>query len=227
MIEPLMPNVVLNIAKFLIEQIRGQAKAKQERIDRRYKRIVEESFLELKTIHQDYSTNLSKLRDHLVEKSLPPRELIQWLRKTGLQYRTDREKLATIEVEIWDLEEDIWVPEGMFNPPMDEARTFYWRLHQYVRAILRYYEASTSYGGLSYYRDFENSLEALLSGIEISQEQDKPFIVETFKNKFYETQEVQDTNRELIRICDKVLPERWQEVVREYRRVRAAAGYPD
>lgn len=212
------------IVKLLTDVVRGRVKSKQEEIEKIYNSVVKESFQQLETVHQDYTINLSILRQHLVTRSLPPRELIWWLRERGLQHRALREKLRSIDEETRNL-------EGKFNPEKDNEGNFYWHLHRYVKAVVDYFEKTTSYDEVSFYRDYENQLDKLLWGIQEDQrDQARPQGInyaDVVKTIFYETDYVQDMHDILMRISDKVLPEQWQAVVREYKRVRASAGYPN
>lgn len=81
-------------------KVRELYKRKNERLNAIFDVVVDSSYKDLEVIHRDNSLQLSRLRDHLVNKSLPPRELVQWLRNVGLEYRDKREALQTIEVEL-------------------------------------------------------------------------------------------------------------------------------
>lgn len=221
MTDPL--SLLVPILTLLKNVVTDQRKARQEETVKIYKSVVQESFRGLEIIHQDYSTNLSALRQHLLARSLPPQELIRWLRETGLQHRALRESLRT-------LEEETKLLEGKFNPEVSNEGNFYWHVHRYVKAVLEYFAKGTSYSQLSFYRDYGHQLGILLWSIEQDRQEhgqsDRKNYSDAVKDIFYEADFVQDMNDTLLRITDKVLPEQWQNVVREYRSVRAAAGYP-
>jgi hypothetical protein len=190
-------------------------KQKNEKIETTFKIVVESSYKDLELIHRDYSMQLSKLRDHLIGKSLPPRELIQWFRNAGLEYRDKREALQTIKVEL-----DRFTGKPV-NPNKDKESKFNWHLQRYIKAVLAYMECTISYQDLSYYRDYERSLNSLLGALEKDQE-GKHREAQVLTSLFYESDFVQDLNEQLIKICDEWLPRRWKIVVEEYRLLRDA-----
>lgn len=76
----------------------------------------------------------------------------------------------------------------------------------------------------SFYRDYEYELGRVLAQLERSRE--LPIARDTLAKFFYESQEVETVHNQLIDLCDRRLPERWAEVSRYYRAVRAMLEYP-
>jgi hypothetical protein len=200
---------IFDVVKFIYERINGWEKLKQEKIERIFETVAQDSFNELETIHKDYTIKLSMLRQHLISRTLPPKELIFWLRNAGLEYRANRDLLPTITEDIKRFSAQ------STDPNKDRESKFYFYLRKYVRSVLNYY-AVTSYNDLSFYRGYESQLNTLLLQMERLGENDK-----RIAELFYSTDNVEDMNEQLIRICDKVLPERWQDVGRNYRSLRA------
>jgi hypothetical protein len=171
--------------------------------------IVEESFRDLETIHNDYSTKLSELREHLASRSLPPKELIQWLRNAGLEYRVRRDYLGTIESEI----------EALKNQPtyaaQGEAR-FFLDFREYITSVMNYYECTAPYEGASLFRRSEKRLRHILDQLEMKEPD-----LDKIADLFYTDYIVQDMQEFLIDICDDELPYYWQKVCSNYRAVRS------
>lgn len=194
-------------------------KRKNERIETTFAVVVESSYKDLELIHRDYSMQLSRLRDHLISKSLPPRELIQWFRNAGLEYRNKREALQTIRVEL----------NRFTGKPVDQNKDkeskFNWHLQRYIRAVLAYLDCTISYQDLSFYRDYEQRLNSLLKAVE-KDEEGKQREAEIITRGFYEADFVQDLNEHLLIICDEQLPRRWKIVTEEYRKLRATLQNP-
>lgn len=207
------------VLKFLDDKVTYWRKSKQTKIDKIFKNVVETSFHQLETIHRDYATQLSELRNYLVDQSLPPPKLIKWLREAGLKYRHDREFLGTIEDDILDF------GGHRVSPTKKGKDRFIWSLQQYVKAVMKYYRCTISHNNRSYYRDYEHQLDIIL--LMIKKEYSEKIGEKKLASLFYDYSHVQDMHRILIELCDKRLPSRWQDVCRAYRWVRAAAGYPD
>jgi hypothetical protein len=73
---------LVDILKFLSDKVFDWENLEHKKIQDLYE-IVETSFKDLESIHHDYSTKLSLLRQHLLDKSMPPKDLIKWLRETA------------------------------------------------------------------------------------------------------------------------------------------------
>jgi len=201
--------------------LRGIKECLTEYLDRKHKSInathnevIVRAFKDLETIHVDYTKHLSKLRDNLVDESLPPRELIRWWRDTGLQLRHLRENVSSIE-------EDLKLFETKLPRGNDKEGNFYWECYQFAVSVLQYLKTTISPAQLSFYRDFEMQLSSVLSALESGAIES-----EVLKRIFYSREEVRDLVPELLTITDRVLPERWRNVSAHYRRVSAAAGHP-
>lgn len=207
---------LVSVIKFISEEIADWNSLKRERIEKTFETVVESSYRDLELIHHDYSTQLSLLRDHLINKSLPPHDLIQWLRQTGLEYRHKREALLTIEAEVWRFS------GKSINPNKDLKSRFNWHLQLYVKSVLDYLTCTISYTEISFYRDYEDRLDSLLKMMEVDY-QIKGISADskTFAHLFYETDYVKDMNKILIRVCDLTLPKRWKEVNVQYRVLRS------
>ncbi len=84
------------INKFL----KNSGEAKKENAKRLFEAVVEPSFRQLATVHDDYMRNLSVLKEHLERRDLPPKNVLHWLHEASLKYNADRVFLRTIEVEL-------------------------------------------------------------------------------------------------------------------------------
>ena len=186
---------------------------KSERIGSAFDSVIEESYKDLRLVHQDYSTQLSTLREHLIRKTLPPKDLILWFRNAGLEYRERREELRTIDVELKRL------TGKSVDPNKNSESRFNWHFQNYIMAVLAYTKCTISYQDKSFYRDYERNLSSLLVALEKEHEGRNS---QPITKIFYETDFVQDMNTELIEICDEKLPTHWKKVTEEYRLSRAA-----
>lgn len=202
------------VIEFLTDKINAYKCIEREQLKKYFEVAVEPSYQDLERIHNDYTVQLSKLRMYVRDMALPPQELIDWLRQTGLEYRPKRDALSTFEAEI----------TGFGNMPADptsddaQAR-FLWHLQQYAKGIVAYIKCTTSHKDLSYYRDYEFDLTRLLRLIEDEhRNQGEKKILASI---FYETDYVKDLHEELINVCDKVLPLHWKRVTEQYRALRS------
>ena len=213
-----MLSEIIDAAKFVIEKIGAWRKASEEEraktIKLAFDEVVEPSYRKLEAIHQDYTVKLSALREHLANRSLPPRELIHWLRNVGLEYRKDREFLATIEEELNRFSRE------QVNPTSNDTAAFYWHLQHFVKAVMKYYHCTTGHGEVSFYRDFESSLTVLLRQTGNAD----PASTETERELFYGAPQVADMCEMLLIVCDHDLPTAWKEVSIAFRAARQVAG---
>jgi hypothetical protein len=191
-----------------------QADAK--RIGQIFSVSVEPSFQQLTTIHDDYTRTFSKLRDHLRDRSLPPRSLLIWLRDAGLQYRGVRDNLWTIDTELRSPE------TPAFNGLEKRHADFITAFQRYIRSVIEYYRCTVSWYGATIYRSSERTLQAVLDSIGETQASDG----EAYKHfvQFYEHIVVTDLIQELTMVCDVRLPQHWQAVCRAFREVRTCVG---
>ncbi|QLE53742.1 hypothetical protein FD724_38485 (plasmid) [Nostoc sp. C057] len=206
---------IIDVIKFLSDKVSNWNNLKYEKIEKIYETVVEVSFKELEVIHHNYSIQLSTLREHLINRTTPPKELINWLRNTGLEYRDKRESLQTIEDELRRFNNQ------PIDPNKDKKSNFYWHFQKYVKSVLNYFQCTISHKNLSFYRDYEAQLNSLLKAVENDSQKHRIFI-KSATDVFYGSDYVQDMNDELIRICDEILPRQWKEVNSQYRLVSAS-----
>jgi hypothetical protein len=187
-----------------------------QRVQQIYIGSIEPSFQQLTKIHDDYTANLSKLRDHLRDHLLPPRDLLLWVRDAGLKYRSARENLWTIDADLRSTE----------TPDFGEVKKRHGRFmaayRRYIRSIIEYYRCTVSWYGLSMYRSSEHTLQSVLDSVGDDEASDGEAYMQ-FK-QFYEHVIVTDLTQELTIICDVRLPQHWQAVCRTFREVRMYAG---
>jgi hypothetical protein len=203
---------IVAIASFRSKVIDDWFTSKQKEVELIYNSIVKDSYQDLEAIHKDYTTNLTKLRFYLDEKSLPPRELVRWLMEVGVRLRSERQALPAIEASIskfrWELDPN----------DEDKERSFYWCLVEYVDAILWYYKGMSYPQNLSYYSYYQELLAGLIDDVEVHREINAEL--------FYESEEAQQVNQDLALVLHDILPDRWLNVTVKYRQVQAAAGFP-
>ena len=207
------------VIEFLAGRISEGKKIEREQLTDSFNRVIETSYNDLEKIHSDYTTQLSKLRSNLRDKKLPPYELIEWLRTTGLQYRPKRDALATFHSEVKSFSE---MPA---DPLSDDVKArFLWYLQSYAKEIVAYVECTTTHKDLSFYRDYEYELTRLLRLIEDEHRssREKAMIAE----QFYDADYVNDMNEELVKLCDKALPASWKRVTEQYRAMRSIVFKP-
>lgn len=191
-----------------------QADAK--RIQQMFSASVEPSFQQLTTIHDDYTRTFSKLRDHLRDRSLPPRSLLIWLRDAGLQYRAVRDNLWTIDAELTS-------PEMPALSRLEKRHgDFIIAFQRYIRSVIEYYRCTVAWYGATFYRRSERTLQSVLDSIGETEASDG----EAYRNfvQFYEHIVVSDLILELTTVCDVRLPQHWQAVCRAFREVRTCVG---
>jgi hypothetical protein len=209
---------VIDVIKLIIDKMgawhNSSKEEKAKKVASVFKEVVIPSFEKLEIIHHDYSVNLTALRQHLINRSLPPRELIQWLQSLGIEYRKDRIFLMTIDEEFKRFS------DPQVDPTSDIASEFYWNLQLFVIAVMNYCHCTTEYNEISYYRDFEASLNVLLKRTQNSN----PKTDESAKDLFYSAPEVQDMCDTLLLVCDKYLPRAWEQVSRAFRGTQLVAG---
>ena len=196
--------------KILYEKIKDYRASKKQSLEKFFANVVEESFNLLEIIHQDYITNLSKLRSFLINESLPPRELIQWLRESGLKLRVKRSYLETIEYELKPEGNDLlsFRDRVKIKGKKDEFED---HLRQYIQSVLEYYLYASYPFDKTFYREYENKLQSILDNV--SREPDS-------LKEFYSDPYMKDMNESLLDLTDKWLPEKWKEASKNYRRLR-------
>jgi hypothetical protein len=207
---------IFEIIDLLHKKFTELRQADAKRIRQVYKLSIEPSFQQLTTIHDDYTANLSKLRDYLRDRSLPPRDLLRWLRDAGLRYRSVRENLSTIDADL----RSIATPE--FERLSERHGHFMLGFRRYVRSIIEYYRCTISWHGLSLYRDSEHTLQTVFDSVRDDEAQDNE--VPQLLEQFYKHASVTDLTQELTTICDVRLPQYWQAVCRAFREVKMHAG---
>jgi hypothetical protein len=211
----------IKVLEFCSTALQSLARAKGKRSADVFGQFVDPAYRQLEVIHKDYTTNLSILRDHLSSKTLPPRELLQWLRASGIKYRAEREDLWTIRSSLLAFDYATLVPKKA-QPQLQYA------LRGFVAAIVKYYESTIGPSEWSFYRDYEHHLEAILSALDgksmASVPPDK--LNAHLAAAFYGTDYVADVNQGLLEICDRKLPERWKEVAGFHRMVQQLLGFP-
>ena len=138
-----MLDSLVKIAQLLFEKLADWSKSKREEVERIYSSVVVDSFNELEATHQDYTSKFSRLRDHLLVHSMPPRELITWWRNAGLEYRKNRRFLATIESESYYFLEHARSRRVFFAK--EQANDFYREACLYVSAVVAYIRVTVSH----------------------------------------------------------------------------------
>jgi hypothetical protein len=154
-----------------------------------FENVIEPSFRQLATVHDDYMRNLSALKEHLEKKDLPPRDILQWLHDAGLNYRADREYLRTIEAEI----------EGAKRKKLagkKRAAELQRAFEGYCKSIIGYWYKTNPSIESTLYRDFETSLRmALVSSASSSMS------FEWARDSFYESEEVRKVLQTLSEVA--------------------------
>jgi hypothetical protein len=197
---------VMQVIDLLRNQLTGISRADATRLQEIYTDIVVPSYEQLKLVHEDYTANLSELRDHLRDGTLAPRQLIRWVRARGLKYRADRDELWSIDAELRA------TGTRPFQSP-DACEEFQAAFTRYIRSIIEYYRCTVSWHGTSFHRAAEEMLEATLESFD-----DPPA---DLARLFYAHHAVDELTKELSVVCDNRLPEHWRAVARNYRDVRA------
>lgn len=197
---------VMEVVDLLRNQLAGISRADATRLQRIYADVVVPSYEQLKPVHENYSANLSELRDHLRNGTLAPRQLIRWVRARGLKYRADRDALWSIDAELRAL------ATRPFQSP-DSCEEFQAAFTRFTRSIIEYYRCTVSWHGTSFHRAAEDMLEATLESFDDPQTD--------LAKLFYAHHAVEELTKELSVVCDNRLPEHWRAVARNYREVRA------
>jgi len=225
---------ISGIIKFIHEFITGYRINECESVEKFFNEVIKKSYEDLEKIHNDYTKTLNELANHLKEKELPPPEtLIKWFRDQGIEYRSDREKLWTIEVEMYEHDfnqlKTYKNHEGMITS-----------IKEYISAVLQYQKTTAELREISFYRDYEQHLSGHLAGIDYDwdsakgknlfsslgdvnnmNEVDCDRVSERVKKLFYSPDFVTDMNEMIIRHIDKGLPDQWKNVTGKFRRVRS------
>jgi hypothetical protein len=208
---------IVDIVKILYESILDLRNRRKQNNRLIFDNVVQPSFEQLENIHDDYTNQLSQLRIHLQKKTLPPRDLLIWLRNAGLKYRMEREFLWTVDTEVSKPQDRSNGPKENHDTPFDEY------LKKYVKSIIDYYRCTVSFNNLSFYRDFEYNLETLLNSLEVNNK-DKSNSQE-LSVLFYDDDSIMHIVNELTLICDVRLSKMWQNVCICYRELRKICGY--
>lgn len=201
------------IIEFLSGKISEGKRIERDQLKEYFHTVIESSYNDLEKVHADYTAQLSKLRRHIYEKTLPPYELLDWLRTAGIQYRSKRDALSTFYSEVNNF---LRKPA---NPLRDDAKErFFWYLQQYAKEMVAYVKCTVSDMDVSYYRDYEAELSRLLKHIEDNERGIKE---STLAGLFYDTDYVKDMHEDLGNVCDKLLPSAWKRVTEQYRAMRS------
>jgi hypothetical protein len=198
----------------------GNTRLEREASSKRFfDHVILESFETLRLIHDDYQGTMSTLARYLSAQSCPPQELIEWLRDSGMKYRSERDALWTVGAELISIDFTALAP-GKRAEGLESA------CKAYVRSIVNYGEVAMSHTNLSFYRDYEQQLNSLSYALqrEAGDQSDRAGGVIDI---FYRSDFVQDMNTTLLRLADRDLPDKWQAVVGAFRRVRSTLGHPD
>jgi hypothetical protein len=183
---------------------------------RLFRDFVEPTFRQLRTIHEDYSTNLSRLSTALQRAEQPPRDLVEWFRDVGLKYRADRDQLAVVDHRLRGIDYGK-VASGTGSRKQEIAQL----LREYVYSLLRYLESCGDHTGLSFYRDFEQSLMRQLRLAEAAASS------EDVLRLFYKTDYIQDMILALTKASDLYLPSQWRQVCRAHDQLQSALDFPE
>ena len=206
----LLVEIVEKLWHTLIEIRQGD----RELAARLYETSIAPSFQTLEDIHKDYVRNLTRLRDQLRMQTIPPQELLLWLHGAGLEYRSNREKLSTIEASL----------RGLGSKELSKLEKhcshFLSKLRQYIAAVLDYLRATNSIDGRTFYRGLESQLEAVLKE-RVTPPSSVPD--SSALDQFYSHPEVSRLAAQLKQICDERLPQYWMSVCAAFNELQASS----
>jgi hypothetical protein len=207
-----------NVVSFIAEKLKESSRLKREQLREYYDLVIEPSYHDLESIHKNYIQQLSELRTSLKNRSMPPAELVSWVRRSGLEFRTKREALSTFETELENFDN---LHQRQLVGESNDA--FLRNLNEYASEVVEYLKCTTSHNeSPSLYRGFEGGLARLLSYLASGQEgisQDSP-------EGFYANEYVLSLDSELATLCDIRLTEQWKRITEKYRALRFCVLQP-
>ena len=145
---------------------------------------------------------------------MPPRDLLLWVRDLGLQYRSVRENLWTIDAELKN------VDSLEFQRWGKKYARFTLAYRNYLRSIIEYGRCTISWYGLSVYRGSDHTIQTVMDLVGSPETTDEGISAQVAQ--FYKHGIITDFEKELSSVCDVLLPQHWQAVCRSFREVQMA-----
>lgn len=200
------------VASFIAERLKESSSLKREQLREYYSQVIQPSYNDLEAIHENYVRQLSELRSSLQNQSMPPAELVSWIRRSGLEFRSKREALSTFEAELSNFDD---LHQQQLSGGSNDA--FLRHLKEYAGEVVEYLKCTTSHkDGPSLYRGFEGGLARLLAHLASGQKG----IGQGSPEGFYSDEYVYGLDSELAYLCDIRLPEQWKRITEKYRALR-------
>ncbi len=200
------------VVGFIAEKLKESSRLKREQLREYYSLVIEPSYNDLEIIHENYVRQLSELRISLQNHSIPPAELVSWIRRSGLEFRTKREALSTFETELASFDD---LPQHQLSGGSNAA--FLRHLKEYASEVVEYLKCTTSHkDGPSLYRGFEGGLARLLGHLASGQK----CIRQGSPEGFYSDEYILRLDSELADLCDIRLPGQWKRITEKFRALR-------
>lgn len=102
-------------------------------------------------IHEDYLRGFAELRDHLRDRSVPPEQVVAFLRDRRREHAALRDLVKSLSSELASAK------KRGFSDAVWQA------LGDYCNAVLDYFDASRGMAAVSWYSDFIQDVEANLA----------------------------------------------------------------
>jgi hypothetical protein len=143
-----MPDITLSGVKIVWDMLVGLIQGYSKRQADLFQQHVEPLHARMQEIHKDYLKGFVELRAHLTDRSVPPAHIIEFLKDRRREYAAERDLADKLSKEL---------EKADLLTANDSVAT---AVKEYCRAITRYFSSASEIGGLSWYTDFIQDVEA-------------------------------------------------------------------